>query len=144
MKKASKSVISFTLEAWARAMGHERRTLEVRLINTGYEWKPGTLIPFKAIYNAMLGDEQAEKNRNLKLDADRKEREEREANGELVKLAEVEQLITELVISPQRQELENMPSSLAKLCNPTDPAKAEVVLSSWKSRYFQTMQAKLR
>ena len=69
-------MIAHSLQAWATALGMERRTLEARMVKDGYNppKKKGYKIPAMKVYVTMMGDEQAEKIRNLKADADRKAR----------------------------------------------------------------------
>lgn len=75
--------IKHSINAWAKALGMENRTLERQLVRAGFE-KPSSGwgdVSAKYIQAAILGDEQAEKVRNLRLDADEKERDKAEAHG---------------------------------------------------------------
>jgi hypothetical protein len=122
--------IQHTMQAWATAMGIERRTLETRLMKSGYTepLKKGQEIPFGVIYNCIMGDEIAEKIRGMKLDNNQKEREEAEEIGELVRMDEVDKLISEHVVAPLRPWLISLPTRLDVRCNQEHPEIARTAI----------------
>lgn len=122
-------MISGTLYAWANALGKDSKTLSRELSKVGINAERE--ITAQEIFKAVLNEEQVERNRNLKLDADRKEREEKEANGQLVQMAEVEKLISEKVVLPLRARLLSAPTTLDTLCNPSDPELARQAILHW-------------
>jgi hypothetical protein len=137
--------IEHTLQAWATAMGCERRTLETRLVKSGYDKprKKGQKIPFKVIYNCIMGDEQAEKVRGMKLDNDQKEREAAEEIGDLVRWGDVEKFITENVIAPLRPALTSIDTTLDVRCNPQNPEVARTALRQWSDETLKLCSAQL-
>lgn len=126
-------MITATLNAWATSMGVDQQTLERWLVNAGFN-KPKSGwgdITYRKIEKAVLGDEQKEKIRNLKADADRKEREELERRGELVDKTEVEAWIVQKFIAPFSNILSSAPSTLDTRCNPERPEIARRAIEDW-------------
>lgn len=123
------SSIKATLNAWAVNLGMEPRTLETRLRKADVELERFQELSARDVIRALMGDKEAETIRNLKADADRKEREEQEARGELVKWPEVEERITKTMILPLRQWIVTLPTTLDTRCNPREPAIARVALN---------------
>jgi hypothetical protein len=68
------------------------------------------------------------------------EREEREANGELVNRAQAEKQIAELYTLPLGQALAALPSVLDVQCNPQEPRVARVVLE----RHVEEIKRQIR
>jgi len=126
-------MVTATLNAWASEMGIDQQTLERRLVRSGYT-RPASgwgQVSFKKIYVAIMGDEQAEKIRNLKADADRKEREEQVAKGELFPMAELEPWLVQNYVQPMAAIMGSAPSTLDTRCNPEHPEIARRALSEW-------------
>ena len=71
-KKSHKTKPQFLarLDAWALELGKERRTLARVLKRNGVDVVAGKLYRASEIFNGLFGEEQTEKVRNLKLDAD--------------------------------------------------------------------------
>jgi len=88
------------LDAWAIAIGRERRTLARTLRRNGVEVVPGKLYGVKEILDGMLGAQEIEKIRNLKLDADEKERRAKIEEGKLLYWEDAEKIINEKIVSP--------------------------------------------
>lgn len=123
-------MISHTLNAWATAMGIDQQTLERDLIKAGFD-KPKDgwgKVSFKKIIAACMGEEQREKIRGLRLDNEERERKAAEEAGELVRMADVGQLLTETIITPLGNALDSVPTTYDTRCNPTDPELARQAL----------------
>lgn len=88
-------MIAHRMNAWATELGMDQQTLERRLIKAGLD-KPKKgwgEVPFKSIRIAIMGDEQSERIRNLKLDADEKEMELKLAQGAIHTRDGVEEIV---------------------------------------------------
>src|ERR1041385_1717747 len=106
-------MVAATLNAWASEMGIDQQTLERRLVRAGYT-RPASgwgQASFKKIYVAIMGDEQAEKIRNLKADADHKERKDHVPKGELYPMAELEPWLVQNYVQPMLAILSSGPSA---------------------------------
>ena len=114
--------LTASLDGWAVALGRERRTLERILVRNGLTVTPGCKFTAKEIYIGIVGDEQAEKVRNLKLDADEKERKSKERDGILVPWEWCEKAMIELA-GMQNSALDACPAEalewLEKVYKPT-------------------------
>jgi hypothetical protein len=116
------------LTRWAKELGFDPKTVGQRLRVAGHVVAKDKLYHLREVVAAVYGDEQAERNRNLKLDADRKEREEREAKGQLIDRALAEKQIAELYTLPLGQALAGLPSKAAAQCNPGNAELAHEAL----------------
>jgi len=148
-KKISKNtfMITGTINAWATSLGVEARTILRALAKTGIvrrKTKGRIKFTAKQITDALFGDEQQERLRNLKLDADKKHREEEEAKGQLITLTEVESLLTERVISPLRERLLNQGTRIDALCNPSHPQLAREAITADTDETLKLMREKLK
>src|SRR5688572_13544626 len=76
-------MIQHSLQAWATALGIERRTLEARLVKSGFTVpkRDGNGIQAKRVFVAMIGEADAEKNRLTAAQASKVERENAMAEG---------------------------------------------------------------
>lgn len=92
---------------------------------------PFDKVSFRDIKVAILGDESAEKVRNLKVDADRKEREELEAKGKLFPMDELEKWLLENYIVPMSNILAGAATTLDTRCNPEHPEQAREAIRNW-------------
>jgi hypothetical protein len=110
----------------------ERRTLESKLVRIGYVTKKrGEKIPFRTVLVALMGDKEAETIRNLKADADRKEREAKIEAGELVPMADIEPWLLQHYIVPMAGILSSAPTTLDTRCNPEHPEVARKAIADW-------------
>lgn len=123
-----------TLNAWATQLQMEPRTLEKKLAQAAIDVQPNRLYTASEVVRALLGDKYREEVRNLKADADRKEREEKENKGLLVKMPEVEALISELLVGPLLAMLNSLPTTLDVKTNPTDPTLARTAIAEHVER----------
>jgi len=133
-----------TVTGWAKALGFDPKTVGQRLRDAGHQITHKNVYHVRVVVAAVYGDEQAERNRNLKLDADRKEREEREAAGELVSRAVMEKEIAELYTLPIGQALASMPTTLDTQCNPSDPELSRAALLRWVEETKRLIREKLQ
>lgn len=104
-------MIQHSLQAWATALGMERRTLETRMVKAGHEMKKGFKRPYQAkqIFDALLGDKDAEKNRLAAAQATKVELENAETAKQLVRLDIVEEKLWTNLLSPLRDGLLTYP-----------------------------------
>lgn len=123
--------LTATLDGWAVALGRERRTLERVLTRGGIKVQPGMKFTAQEIYVGIVGDEQAERVRNLKSDADRKEREEKEALGTLFPMAELEGWLSQHYVIPMASIFADMPAAIDTRCNPQDPKVARQAIEAY-------------
>ena len=123
-----------TLNAWAGQLRMEPRTLEKKLALAAIEIKPGKSFSAAQVVNALMGDKYLEEVRNLKADADRKEREEKEAKGILVKMPDVEAKLSETLVVPLLTMLNSLGTTLDTRCNPTDPELARQAIEDHVER----------
>jgi len=123
-----------TLNAWAGQLRMEPRTVEKKLALAAIEVLPGKLYTAAQVIAALMGDKYHEEVRNLKADADRKEREEKEAKGLLVKMPDVEAMLSELFVVPFLTMLNSLGTTLDTRCNPTDPELARQAIQDHVER----------
>jgi hypothetical protein len=114
-KKTAKKPAKFiaTLDAWALELDYERRTLVRILKRSDIEIIPGHLYRAREVVSGLMGSEQVERVRNLKLDADRKEREELEACGRVVEWDRVEAQLNQKVFLPLLSALDAAPAGVS-------------------------------
>lgn len=123
-----------TVDGWASALGRDRRTIEKGLVKVGLRFEPLRVYSAREIFSAMFGDKHAAEVRNLELDAREKEREEKIALCELVRMPEVEQSILERLVIPLTENLEGMATACSQLANPADPTTAHAVIDGYLER----------
>lgn len=111
-------MISHSLQAWATALGIDRRTLETSLVKAGITppkrekgKRAAEGLTAKQVFFAMAGDKDAEKNRLTSAQAAKVERENAEAEGILHTRAGVEQAVWEDGLKPLREALTAYPKS---------------------------------
>jgi hypothetical protein len=127
---AKTSQLSATLDGWAMALTVDSQTLKRKLVRAGAEVVPRKLYAASEIVAALLGDAHYEKVRNLKLDADKKERQAKQDSRELVRMVEVEALLSK-VLQPMREQLLSLPERLCVECNSASPDTARRALEAW-------------
>ena len=124
--------IEFSLQAWADALNKDPHTLKKMLLKVGIDApKHGELLSANKIFSALMGDEYKERVRNLKADADRKEREERIATGALFPMAELESWLHQNYVTPMWDILKTAPTTLDTRCNSEHPAVARDAIRAW-------------
>jgi len=137
-------VIRGTVSAWATSLGKEPRTLERLLVRAGLpKPHPRFTVTASAIFAALLGDEMALKRRLTLAQAEAQERENREAEGQLIRLVEVEKILSERVILPLRELLMAAPAALDTRCNPGAPELARLALTAWRDDALKTLRGAL-
>lgn len=126
------SGISASLQAWATALGMERRTLESRLTRAEYQApKQGGKIPARVIYVALVGDKEAEQVRALKLDNEERERNAKRETGELFPLADLEAWLSQHYLVPMSNVFAGMAAAIDTRCNSQDPAQARRAIEDY-------------
>lgn len=113
-QKKQKSDLIASLDAWAVSLGREARTLKRLLTRNGVKVELRKLYTAREIVGGLIGEEQQEKIRNLKLDADRKAREEKLADGQMCEWAAVEKLFNETIIMPFTQACDQAPDAVSR------------------------------
>lgn len=106
--------VAHSLQAWATALGMERRTLESRLVKAGYSppKKDGNKIPAKKIFVAIVGDKEAETIRALKLDNEERERKAAEQAGQLCQWEDVQALLNQFLVAPLVTAMDSAPKDV--------------------------------
>lgn len=134
-------------KSWAQAYGVDLAHLARMLQRAGIEYKPGVTgnpgmldaIDFiKAITFRSEKDEAIARQANAK--AEEQEMINAERRKELMELAQIERIIWNDLLAPLRQEIEQMPKSLAAMCNPDDSETALKVLEQWTDRLKVNLQ----
>lgn len=120
--------ISFSLNAWCRAIGIQEKTLAIRLTKAGTKINAYGEITARQIIDAMCGgkDESIIRLNNSKAEAI--EQKQRVKNGELVDLPVAERVLWAELLFPLKQELDLMPSKLAPLVSPDNPKAAQKLI----------------
>ena len=136
------SHIRATLTAWSKNLAISREALTRRLHDALVDWESSETLTAAQVYRAMLSDKDAALTRKALAEADRIEREEKEARKELVNLAEVEKVVWQDCLMPLRTELEQMPRSLCAMCNPQDQDTAQKVLEQWVEKVKANIREK--
>jgi hypothetical protein len=138
MKKAKPPTrdhhISATLHSWATSLGIHREALTLRLNRANIKFVTGTEIDAKDVFTAMTGDKDAAMTRKLTAEAEREERENRVAAGELLDCAAIEKKLWSEMLQPLRTLLEQQANECAANCNPQNPEVAKAVLTQWLER----------
>lgn len=120
--------IAHPLTTWATALGESPRSLERCLIKAGIIIEKRQPVTAKQIVAAKMGDEQVEKVRNLRADADRKERENAQTAGELIRFSEFDAIWTQHQALPLRQWLQDLPTSWDSRLDSEHPERARGML----------------
>ena len=121
--------IKFTLNAWAKAIAVQERTLAIRLTKAGF--KNNGLISAKEIIDAMCGEKDASIIRLNDAKAKQLEQKEKIRDEVLVELPVAERELWGNLLGPLKQEMDAMPDKLAPLVNPESPASAKKLLFEW-------------
>lgn len=106
-------MITGTLQAWATALGVERRALEARMNKAGVILlKQGQELPAKVVFDAWIGDLNAEKLRLISAQAMDQEMDNAEKAESLNRRVEVERIVWEESLSPLRDMLIGYPNTV--------------------------------
>ncbi len=136
-------MISATIHNWANSLAIDDDTLRKRLVVSGVKVaKNGQLMTAKEIWDALKGEKPSE--RLATAQAIEKERENKIAEGELITLTEVEELISKLLTLPLRQVLIALPSTLDVRCNPDHPQTSRTALREWSDEVLKLLREKLK
>jgi len=123
--------ISFTMNAWCKAIGLQEKTLAIRLTKAGHKIESGQLISAKQIVDAIGGEKDAAMTRltderTLALEQKRKLK-----DSTLVEVPTAERILWAELLGPLKQELDAMPQKLAQLVNPDNTPFAQKTLLDW-------------
>jgi hypothetical protein len=125
-----------TCGAWARAYGVGQSQLIDKLQRAGIIYTGGQKLNAVEVFKAVLfrseKDEAIARQANAK--AEEQEMENAVRRKELMELNQIERTVWLDLLAPLRQEIEQMPKSLAGLCNPEDPETAQLMLEQWVER----------
>jgi hypothetical protein len=132
-------MIEHSLTEWAQSLGVDRKTISAALSKAGIAHEPGAPLTAMAIKTAILGDEKAEKVRNLKLDGDQKEHDLAVAK-KLVYDPAIVQAMVDAVAGYNRQALLQARAELPPRCNPQNPKVALTAIDQWLDRFWPAMR----
>lgn len=119
----------------AAELGVARDTVRARLTAGGVS--PDGPLRWRDVVRAMSGgDWRAERTRLLRAQADREEHDLQVARRDVASTEEVVAWIRES-FAPVREQAVAMPSKLAPIVNPTDPAHARGHLEAWVEMFLQ-------
>lgn len=122
--------MKWSINKAATEFGVSRETVTRGLRANNTTVKAGEEFTTKQIFAALAGDFKYERTRRERAEADKTERENRVANGELLDRAAIEKKVWTDMLAPIRQEMLNLPGQVATLCNPADPETARKVLDA--------------
>ncbi len=98
--KQPSSPLSITLYQAEEVTGQDAGTIKRNLMRNDYKVEPNKPIPLSVLFRLYTGAEQVEKIRNLKLDADQKERDAKRDDGKLCEWDAVLKLLNERFYAP--------------------------------------------
>jgi len=113
----------------------DRKTITASLSKAGIVHEPGKPLTAMQIKTAILGDEKAEKVRNLRLDADLKQLEKDKAEARLYEPELVREMVDK-VGQHCRQALLQARAELPARCNPIAPKTALKAIDQWLDRFW--------
>ena len=128
-------MIQATLNEWAAELGKEARTLKTLLRKAGITSEPHEKLSPLQVVNALMGDERAEKIRNLKLDGDLKAAELATLEGRLMEPEVVTERINK-ALGLIRQAVLSGRAEVPPRANPQDHVTAMTAWSQWEERFF--------
>lgn len=128
-------MIEHNLTEWAESLGVNYHALKAAMTRAGIEVAARQPVTAMQIKVAILGDERAEKVRNLKLDADLKQAELATLEGRLLEPGIVQERI-DAALGLVRQAVLQAEAELPPRCNPQDHAMARRAVSQWVDRFF--------
>lgn len=136
----SKPKLSATVDAWAKALGIQNRTLKVRLTKAGIKTPAGAQITAREIFRALTDDAGAERTALVKAKRIAQEFENRRMAGELVQIEISDKRVWQDILMPLKSELDLIGDKLAGLVNPENPAMAHRVLSEWSEQVLRNIR----
>ena len=128
-------MIEHSLNEWSESLGIDGKTLRSALSKAGVDYTPRVNLTALQIKTAILGDEKAEKVRNLKLDADLKQIEKDKLHEQLYEPDVVQAEVARAFGMVRTAILQGM-AELPPRCNPIDHATARKAIEAWASRFF--------
>lgn len=136
-----KTVMTWTLTDGAIEFGVSAETLKrgLRTLNDA----SGPTFTTRQIHAALSGDFKAARAKKLTAEASMAELELAEEQKALVRMDEVEKLLSEQVIVPLRSKLLSLPTEMEARVNPADPAHARRELTAWRDDVLKVMRENL-
>jgi hypothetical protein len=131
--------ITYTVGAWATALGRDARTLTTKLHRAGIRTVPGQLVTAMEIAKALLDEERQLKNRNLLRDAEAKELDLKVKRGDLHPTAMVEEEIAR-TFGKVRDAILFIRAALPSRANPQDPQCARRAWDQLETQYWPWMR----
>ena len=125
--------IAATLAGWAKSIGIDAETINKALKRNDKDFKPGELIPARAVYDALTVGNQLKvaKLRRENAEAEKVERENLVEDGKLIDLAQAEKKLWDELLLPVKVEIEAMPDRMAPLMTGV-PETDHEHLTNWK------------
>ena len=131
-KPASRPGVWATIHQWAIALGKNEKTLQSLFTRAGLALpERGGLVSARDVFQALFGDEHAEKIRSLKLDNEEKERDALEAAGKLFPMEELEAWLVAHYIIPMSNIFAGMGAAIDTRCNPQQPEVARHAIDAY-------------
>ena len=131
--------LTATVDRWAKAIGIQHRTLQIKLTKAGIMVEPHGLLSARQVFTAMQGDGAAERTRLVTAKADAQEMENRRRDGELVEIAVANRMMWGDILMPLRTELDMVGENLAALVNPDNVELATKFLIKWAEQVKQNI-----
>lgn len=122
--------MKWSVNAAAKEFRVDRRTLNRALEAFGESVGNGARFHTQVICGALFGEREREQIRLLKADAELKEMDLHQQRKELVQMADVQTLLTEMLL-PIRQRWLALPAECCAMVNPSDPQFAREALQRW-------------
>ena len=143
-RKTQSGPISASIHAWSKALKVHPTQLErmLKRAEVEYETKQGLTAEQFIEAVTFRSEKDAAVARKANADAEAQEMENAKTRKELMDLAQIEKLLWNDCLGPLRTELEQMPKSLAGLCNPDEPEVAEKTLLQWVEKTKTNIKAK--
>ncbi|MDE2099870.1 MAG: hypothetical protein KGL39_21635 [Patescibacteria group bacterium] len=129
-----KNELSGTIAAWSKALHVADETLISKLKRIDYVIKPGQKIPVGPIFKALLGEKDQLKLELLREQKRKEERENNEAEKNLIVISEAEKKLWNDLLAPLKVEVELIADKIAALCNPDHPELAHKQLTAWSEQ----------
>ena len=126
----------------AKVFGMDPKTMVRLLRDAGHEIAQNRKFSLQEVTGALTGDLEKERIRETRANADLKELELKEKQGELVSLAAVQEMMNTAML-PMRQRLNALPSEMASKTNPTDPEHARAQLNQWVDQALPLIREQL-
>lgn len=123
------SELSGTLDSWAKALGKSPQTIKRRLVKSGIDNTDNRAVyTAKQVFMALNADSDADARRKLKAEADLAEQEAARDAGNTFDWEETKKTISDAVVLPLSQFINNIPGTYSTRANPLDELLARQAL----------------